>query len=298
MKPSAFFVASALAIVGPVAHAQDLSLIPEQGEQPLVKRPGGFHFQLMPKAFTSNPQIEMTVFSERTEYGRTLPEPSPENPAYYVVQSQGYQPMGSSTPREHPPEHDQIDALLQGVLEKRGFLPARELTRPPTLALFYHWGSHSGIDIRDVLDTPELMDLHDRDILQRARLVGGKALVEKISRQLAYGVPLFERTPKEEHLRYQLHHNLYYVVVSAYDFSLLAQGERKLVWRTTLTVNDQGVSMKETLPPLIVSAMDFFGRDTGESVALQRRITRGKVTLGPLMIIGEVTPPPPSPSAK
>jgi hypothetical protein len=283
------FLVMVIALAVPVTQAQDLSLIPES-EQPLVKKPGGFRLELMPKAFASNPQIEMTVYSERTEHGRTLPEASPEHPAYYVAQDQGYQPMGSTKVHEHPPTPEQIETLLQGVLEKRGFLPARELTHPPTLALVYYWGSHAGIDFREVLEMPELMYLRERDILQRARLVGGKSLVEKISRQMAYGTPLTERTAKEEHLRYQMENDLYYVVVSAYEFTPLAKGERKLVWRTTLTVNDQGLSMKETLPPLIISAMDFFGRDTGASVALERRVSRGSVTLGPLVIIGEATP--------
>jgi hypothetical protein len=287
MKTPILVMAIALAV--PITQAQDLSLIPESG-QPLVKKPGGFRLELMPKAFASNPQIEMTVYSERTEHGRRLPDASLEHPAYYVVQSQGYQPMGSSRFHEHPPTQEQVETLLQGVLEKRGFLPARELTQPPTLALFYYWGSHAGIDIRQALEMPELMSLRDQDILQRARLVGGNPLVEKISRQMSYGTPLTERTAKEEHLRYQMEHDLYYVVVSAYEFNSLAKGERKLVWRTTMTVNDQGLSMKETLPPLIISAMDFFGRDTGGSVALERRVSRGNVTLGPLIIIDDAVP--------
>jgi len=270
-------------------RAQEPDLILEAG-QPLVKRPGGFHLNLMPKAFASNPQIEMTVYGERTEYGRTLPDVSPEHPMYYVAQSQGYRPMGSSPVKEHPPAQEKIDTLLQRVLEKRGFLPAQDLAHPPTLALFYYWGSHSGIDLQEVLAMPDLMPLRQRDILERARLVGGRANAEKIAQQMAFGIPLHERMAREEHLRYQTEHNLYYVVVSAYDFNRLAQGERLLVWRTTLTVNDQGVSMKETLPPLIASAMNFFGRDTGESLALQRRISRGSVTLGPLIIIGSVPP--------
>jgi hypothetical protein len=271
------------------AHGQEPEFIPEVG-QPLKQRPGGFHLELLPKAFMSDPQIEMTVYSERTEYGRTLPDVTPGQPAYYVAQSQGYQPMGSSPVSEHPPAQEKIEALLQRVLEKRGYLPARDLAHPPTLALFTYWGTHSGIDVQEVVERPDLITLRERDILERARLVGGRANVEKLARQMAYGIPLHERMAREEHLRYQAEHNLYYVVVSAYDFARLAQGERRLVWRTTMTVNDQGVSIKETLPPLIASALDFFGRDTGESLALQRRISRGSVTLGPLIIIGSVPP--------
>ena len=279
----------ALPLTALAVQPQEPDLIPELG-QPLMKRPGGFHLDLMPKAFAANPRIEMTVYSERTEYGRTLPDVSPEQPAYYVAHSQGYRPMGSSPVRQHPPVQEKIDALMQRVLEKRGFLPAQELAHPPSLALFYYWGDHSGIDAREVMEMPELRSLRQRDVLERARLVGGLANVEKLAQQMAYGIPLNERMAREEHLRYQAEHNLYYVVVSAYDFTLLAHGERRLVWRTTLTVNDQGVSMKETLPPLIASAVDFFGRDTGESLALQRRIDRSSVTLGPLIIIGSVPP--------
>jgi hypothetical protein len=274
---------------GVAAQGGEPDLILDASDPP-VKRPGGFIFQMAPKAFASNPQIEMTVFGERTEYGRTLPEVSPENPAYYVAHSQGYRPMGSSPVKEHPPAQEKIDTLLQRVLEKRGFLPARDLAHPPTLALFYYWGSHSGLDIQEVLEMPELMSLRQRDVLERARLVGGLANAEKTAQQMAYGIPLAERRAREEHLRYQAEHNLYYVVVSAYDFNRLARGERMLTWRTTLTVNDQGVSMQETLPPLIASAMNFFGRDTGESLALERRISRGSVTLGPLIIIGSAIP--------
>jgi hypothetical protein len=274
---------------GTAAEGGEPDLILDADQTP-VKRSSGFNFQLAPKAFASNPRIEMTVFGERTEYGRALPEVSPENPAYYVAHSEGYRPMGSSPVKEHPPAQDKIDTLLQRVLEKRGFLPARDLAHPPTLALFYYWGSHSGLDIREVLEMPELMSLRQRDVLERARLVGGLANAEKTARQMAFGIPPTERKAREEHLRYQAEHNLYYVVVSAYDFTRLAQGERMLVWRTTLTVNDQGVSMTETLPPLIASAMNFFGRDTGESLALERRISRGSVTLGPLIIIGSVIP--------
>lgn len=265
--------------------------IPEAG-RPILRKPGGFHLELLPKAFSSNPRIEMTVYGERTDYGRTLPDPTPEHPVYYVAHSEGYKPMGSSPIRENPPAQEKIDALMQGVLAKRSFLPAREISHPPTLALFYYWGSHSGLDVRDVMGSPELISLRRRDILERARLVGGLDNVQKMARQMDEGIPIHERMAREQHLQYQAAHDLYYVVVSAYDFAALSRGERKLAWRTTLTVNDQGVSMQETLPPLITSAMDFYGRDTGESLALQRRINRGSVTLGPLIIIGTALPDP------
>lgn len=305
MKLHLLSLLSAVACAGRAAEAPAGPLWPDDApglegradaERVLDSRPAvqkkseGFNFTLLPKSFQSNPRIEMTVYSERTEWGRMLPDVSLGDPAYYVAQSQGYQPMGSSQPHEHPPAQEQIEALLHRVLEQRGYLPARDPAHPPTLALFYYWGSHSGIDVQEVMENPHLMHLRNRDILQRAQLVGGRANAAKYARQMAHGIPLTERTPKEEHLRYQAENNLYYVVVSAYEFVPLAQGERRLAWRTTMTVNDRGLNMQETLPPLIISAANYLGRDTLESVALERRISRGSVTLGPLLIIGEAPP--------
>lgn len=287
----------ALTIATLVVRAQEPGPAP-QTEDPIPKEPGGFVFTLLPKSFASKPRIDMTVYSELTELGRTLPEASPENPAYYVAFNNGYQPMGSNPTGEHPPVADAIEALLKRVLAQRGFLASGAAGPPPTLALFYHWGSHSGVSLAESLAEPEMDRLRNQDVLQRAKLVGGPAYAEKLAREMSGDLIRADRTARENHLRYQIENDLYYVLVSAYEFTSLNQGQRRLVWRTTLTVNDQGVSMQETLPPLIASATAFFGRDTKESLALQRRINRGSVTLGPLIIIENDVPDPGAPESK
>jgi hypothetical protein len=257
-------------------------------------------FRLLPKSFQSDPRINMTVYSERSDYGRTLPDATPENPVYYQAQSQGFKSMGSEPSGVTPPDQEQIETLVRDVLQKRGFLPASE-AHPPTLALFYFWGAHVGLDLKDfdpeeVLERPDLVAQRDRDIFERARLVGGRAYAEKLVHRMTFGsTAAADITTRDDHLRYQIQHSIYYVVISAYDFAGLTRKERRLAWRTTMTVNDQGVSIKETLPAVISSAQNYVGRDTSESVVLERRITRGSVTLGPLTIIGEV-PAPASPS--
>ncbi|HWA24171.1 MAG TPA: hypothetical protein VG734_00755 [Lacunisphaera sp.] len=270
-------------------RAADAPLPPEPTA---VKKRLFSDFHLLPKSAQSNPEIDMTVFSERTEYGRTLPDVGPQSPAYYLAQSQGYQAQGSTPMGLNPPSQEDIEKLVQSTLSQRGYLSAEGTSHPPSLGIFYYWGVHSAIDPNEVFESPELMHVRQRDILQRAKLVGGPSYVEKLQRQMTFGSTIADHTPKAEHLLYQVHNDLYYVVVSAYDYSRLTKGERQLVWRTTMTVNEQGVSIKETLPPLIVSAADYFGRDTNEPVALQRKIRRGgTVSLGPLIILGEAPVP-------
>ena len=59
---------------------------------------------------------------------------------------------------------------------------------------------------------------------------------------MEWGETLFDRTQEKEYLRDQAEDDLYFVAASAYDYAKLAQGEKKLVWRTTMTVTSAGLT--------------------------------------------------------
>jgi hypothetical protein len=244
----------------------------------------GFHLDLLPKAFTANPTLEMTVYSERTDYGRTLPEASPQTPVYYVSHSDGFHQMGAVMGGEHSPMPEELEQTFRRTLTERGYLPASDQGHPPALMLNYFWGSHAALE-------PELAqmfrELNEQNIIERALLVGGRFYARELRHEMEFGRTILGGTLKRDYLRYQAAHDLYYVVVSAYDFKSVASGERKLAWRTTMTVNAQGVAMKESLPPLIYSGGFYLGRDSGEPMAIRRDVQRGTVKLGPLRIIEE-----------
>ena len=53
-----------------------------------------FGFSLIPNAFSKNPQLSMTVFTEMTPYGRSLPPAKPEAPVYFEAYDRGRMSMG------------------------------------------------------------------------------------------------------------------------------------------------------------------------------------------------------------
>jgi hypothetical protein len=245
---------------------------------------------LVPKAFSPNPLLEISVFTDLTPEGRKVQEPAPGQPVYYVAQNQGYRPMGEVVAGDHPPVGAEIEHFLHQALAARGYLPADDPSRPPGLVLVYFWGVHYNMD-------PALAglfpDRRDQYLMERAALVGGRRYAYEFSLMLEFGVTLADRSPYKDYLRNQTASDLYYVVVSAYDFAAIARDEHKLLWRTTLTVTSQGLSMKESLPPLILTGGEYFGRKTPETVAIRRNVRRGTVTLGPLRIIeSDVSLPP------
>jgi hypothetical protein len=250
-----------------------------------------FAMFMVPKAFTPNPQLEMSAFTEFTSQGRTVTAATPEHPVYFVAQNQGYQPMGYAVAGDHPPAGAELERFLYQALAGQGYLPANDTAHPPALALIFYWGVHYTIDLEMAGLFPEL---NEQYLLERATLVGGKRYAHDLSLQLAFGTSLVDRSVYKDFLRNQAAGDLYYVVVSAYDFAALARDERRLLWRTTLTVGAQGVSMRESLPPLILTGGEFFGRAMDETVALRRNVRRGTVTLGPLRVIeSDVALPPP-----
>lgn len=168
-----------------------------------------------------------------------------------------------------------------------------------------------------------------QDLIERAALVGGvkfagqlaKALEDQIDYSRTFGprahvapggspilgdaqarfVDLgspFERFlsshPQVEHLVEDSFSTCYFVIASAYDYAELTQGRRKLLWRTKMTVNGYGVALQDTLPTLVITAGQYFGREMPGAATVSRRLVReGQVETGAPIVIEYPTVQPP-----
>jgi hypothetical protein len=250
--------------------------------------PTSVGFTLVPNAFSRNPLLTMTVFTDMTEHGRTLPAASKDSPVYFIALDEGMHTMGEQIAGVRSPAPEALQDILFKSLADGGYRPATE-GKQPGLVLIYYWGSHYGMDPDQVAMFPEV---HQQRVMERAMLVGGRAYRKQIRDEIEFGYTFADRTPKKTFLINQAVDDLYFIVVSAYDHAELAAGRRKLAWRTSMTVRTSGVAMRDGLPPLIVTAADYFGRETPEPVAIHRRARRGTVTLGPMRIVEGGDPRP------
>jgi len=64
---------------------------------------------------------------------------------------------------------------------------------------------------------------------------------------------------QQAELNAQLVSDLFFVTASAYDRATYQQ--RKLLWRTKMTVDSRGVNMFQTLRPLILASAPCFGKE-------------------------------------
>ena len=248
---------------------------------------GDFVFSILPKSFQKNPTLDMTFNTEFTAYGRLLRKVSPENPLYYVSEDAGFHQLGWVAGGERPPPLQVLERALNKALVTNGFLPASP-EHPAGLALIYYWGSHNKPDEDTARDFPEMAR---RFILERAILVGGKKFASGMNFAMEWGETAADHEGKLEFLRDQTREELYYVVVSAYDYQALARGERRMAWRTTMTVTSAGLAMNETLPVVVASAAPYFGRDMAEPEIGARRISReGRVLIGTPTVVPDPVP--------
>ena len=217
-------------VCGTPATAAELPTTKDKASRSV--KSGDWVFSILPKAFQNNPILDMTVYTEFTPYGRLLRAATPENPVYYAAHDTGYKQLGWSMGGEHPPKEADIERAMARALATNGFL-AETPEHRASVALFYVWGSHNKPPPDIARDFPELAA---KNKLERAILVGGKDFAKGMSFAMEWGDPAGELDEKMQFLREQANEELYYVVASAYDYQALAHGQRKLAWRTTMTV--------------------------------------------------------------
>lgn len=290
---------------------------------------GGFVFSLLPKSLQKNPRLDFNIFTEMTPEGRAVAAPTQEKPAYYVAQAGGvYQGgIGSEGAFKSPPL-EKLEQMMQKSLAEGGYLPGEPAGRPPTVAIVYHWGAHSFHPPEDVREengvgSPPLPEVVVRKaLLDRALLLGGAKFAREVVRameqvdrkatlQRSFVPPdggdfmgsvgdmmpdpfeqLRARSPEMERLVVELFSSSFFVIASAYNYDALAKGQRRLLWRTKLTVNSLGVNMLETIPLLIATGGPYFGRETVDPVVIAKRVSRsGKVEVGTPTVVPDKPAP-------
>lgn len=103
-------------------------------------------------------------------------------------------------------------------------------------------------------------------------------------------------------------HTCYFVTATAYDFAGVEKKQKIPLWQTRMTIEAQGVELREVLRPLIANGGPFLGRETPEAVTVQRRLDRaGRVDIGEATVVRDNEPtstsapapastPPPAPA--
>jgi hypothetical protein len=229
----------------------------------------------------------VAAITEYTDAGRQVPPPTAGRPAWVLCHSGGQHDFGQPLAGELTLAPDTVQAPLVAALAADHYLPVAA-GQAPTLLVIYSWGLHANV-------AADMEDPGDRNLLDRASLVAGQKFARELTRVLnesdlslaatstrPWGAQLpgmnpttpmilqgglspleafRRRDPLTARLLDQIGDDCYYVIVAAYDYGSLARGERRLLWRTKLSLRAQGMSLGDAVTTLLASGTAYFGRD-------------------------------------
>lgn len=227
---------------------------------PSVARAGSFLEFLLGKH-----DLEVITNTDVTAAGRKLPPPSKGNPQYYIAVSGGYQDFGGIMGGIKEPPPKDVYKLLTAELAKRGFLPATEQSPPPTLALFFTWGTLN-VDY-DFSDPDQSNTPRNRAQILRFLGAGKVGLDDNFLDPLTAPVTGLSLMSSESHDLYDISdEDLYVTVVSAYDLESLRHKKKELLWMTRIASLSRGFDLPEALPAMVAIGGAQFGRETAKPV--------------------------------
>ena len=240
------------------------------------------------------PGPEVLVVSDVLLTPPEAARPSKENPIHYIILGGGERTLGDAYAGEKMPKRDDVARALVGVLEAQGFRLTKLGGPVPQLAIVFTYGSAnlSTVDLNDTdpatgETTTSTIAFNHREIMA---LVGA----DKASRRLLMSseADRINEAAREDRL---------YLFVAALDVDALAKRkEKKLVWRTRISIPSRGYWLPDTVGVMLKTAGPYFGVATEMPVFLDdadRRKTEVKV--GTPVVVPEQpapkSPPPPAP---
>ncbi len=93
------------------------------------------------------------------------------------------------------------------------------------------------------------------------------------------------KDPRNEFLVEQTLGSIYFVVITAIDPVLAAQGRKVVLWRARMSVDSNGLALSDALPAMLSHSSPFLGRDMDAAATMTPKLLRGKDKIS----IGEAT---------
>jgi hypothetical protein len=135
----------------------------------------------------------------------------------------------------------------------------------------------------DMYDLERLGDQISNDLTSArgVQLLGYTQELRRYERQMV--------SPAEEYtLRLDLTQMRYFIILRAYDLHALTAADRaRPVWTLHLNMSSPGNDFVTAVDRMSVAAVNFVGRSTENVATVLPTVPEGKVTIGPLVILGE-----------
>lgn len=230
---------------------------------------------------------DVIVVADAKTSDEAVANAGPDHPVYYVFIGGQQRDVGSPIAGAKFPKAEVIRTEVKAALAKRGFLETYVGGPAPKLAIVYVWGTAT----LDSFDMPVAVDAETEGT---SKTLTNEAEVTKL-----VGIDKANREPLSATEARQLDEaanvERLYLLISALDVPALLQKQKRLIWRTRLSIEAKGEDFGQSLGVMLASGAPFFGKDEAKPVviddALRRKTT---VTTGELQVVGYEGEKPPA----
>jgi len=232
------------------------------------------------------PRPEVLVVADAGATPEEL-RPAPGKPIHYLVVGGVERNIGEDVTEVRRPDELAVRRELVKALASQGFIEAKADGPKPQIALLFSWGSASYLANDEILSESGAGGFGDKNKAEIVQLLG----MDKANRHV---ISQFDADQLNDAIR----NDRVYMVVAAWDLGAAARKQRRLLWRTRISLDWRDDS-PETFRVMLASAAPFFGRDTEKGVFLDDFLQRkAEVTIGEARVVEESAPKPAAPVGK
>ncbi len=241
----------------------------------------GFTAGLLSVLIAAATTPETVVVTDRFTTAPDFIPPTAEAPCPYFLLSGSELALGASVAGQKQTEAQAIATLVAKALRDQHYLPTTVGGPAPQLVIVFHWGN-ANLELDEWEETdPQSGESENRAIAGNtptiARLIGLDRLQER-SLSLA----------EEHRLATILSEDRLYLVIAALDAAALADGQRRLVWRTWISIPALRHNLPRDLPAMLAHAAPHFGRESAAPLIFSRGEARTEVEVGTPTVVPEI----------
>jgi len=222
--------------------------------------------------------------------------PRPGRPVYYTIIARRENDLGSSIANERRPEPADVEREVVRALAEEGFMQTGPRGPRASLALVIEWGT-ANLDVDEytvpappVIDfggprSPDEPEPSSAETITLTTVYNRREIMALVGADKANAARASEA--EMALLNDAMSQRRSYVSIGAFDAAAIQKRQRKLLWRTRMSIGSLTQSLPDALGVMLASGAPHFGQNTVRPVFVTEKDRKAEVQVGTPTVVPE-----------
>lgn len=226
------------------------------------------------------PAPDVLVVADAPEGFPEAYHPTPEKPVYYYFMGATERTLGAAWAGEPQPDKKVLEAEIVRALAKQNYQRTQLGGPMPQLIILVAWGS-ANLMTDELTDTNDAGESTTSTLTWNAREIAALVGADKARHKLLM-------SSEADQINDAARQDRLYIMVGALDAEALRKKQKKLVWRTRISIESRRTSLPESLTVMLDSAAPFFGKNADMPVFVDDNLRKkADVQIGTPVVVPE-----------